>query len=77
VNRIEAIKAGLSETYPMYWTGPRYQVPDADIRDLLYVAEMAARYPVCIDCATSRDLDGQIEHEAWCSVGALLMEVEG
>jgi hypothetical protein len=77
VNRIEAIKAGLSKNYPMYWTGPRYQVPDADIRDLLAVAEMATHYPVCIDCAASRDQYGQLVHEPGCSVGALLMEVEG
>ena len=49
--------------------------PD-DLRDLLAVAEMATHYPVCIDCAASRDQDGQIEHEPGCSVGALLMEVE-
>ena len=48
-----------------------------DIRDLLAVAEMATHYPVCIDCAASRDQDGQLVHEPGCSMGALLMEVEG
>ena len=73
MNRLEAIR----EVYEASHEANLVLLDRADIRDLLAVAEMATHYPVCIDCAASRDQDGQLVHEPGCSMGALLMEVEG
>ena len=86
MNRIEAIKAGLSKNYPMYWTGPRYQVPDADLRDLLAVADAA----IGVMCDSSEPVENMSsagwEGVSLCNYGMLkrltlalaplLMEVE-
>jgi hypothetical protein len=59
MTRLDEIVAGLNESYPMYWTGPRYQVPDRDVRALVEVARALIRTndaidtlrtcPICID----------------------------
>ena len=72
MNRLEAIR----EVYEASHEANLVLLDRGALLDLLAVAEAASRADACIDCATSRDLDGQIEHEAWCSVGALLREVE-
>jgi hypothetical protein len=41
VTRLDEIEAGLNESYPMYWTGPRYRVSDRDLRVLVEVARAA------------------------------------
>jgi hypothetical protein len=66
VNRLEAIRAGLSKNYPMYWTGPRYQVPDADLRDLLALADSMMDCMEgcdCMECPSRKALEPLLREE--------------
>jgi hypothetical protein len=56
MTRLDEIVAGLNESYPMYWTGPRYRVPDGDVRALVEVARKAeAAFDAYRHCTRTKD----------------------